>query len=95
MMKAYLDESTDGRRAQVFSIAGWLGTEYEWTQFELDWRGRTSGIGAVFHMTECETNKGQFSPEKGWDKSQCTRLIADLVTSINHREVVGFGRAID
>jgi hypothetical protein len=88
-MKAYLDESTDSKQSEVFSVAGWIGAEEAWQQFSLDWRGRTHGL-PVFHMTEVETNSNSFS-ENGWAKKQCIELITDLVTVIARRNLYGFG----
>jgi hypothetical protein len=90
-MQAYLDESADERQQQVFAIAGWLGAEESWLEYELMWRSRTAKMGAVFHMAECECNAGAFSVESGWTKTQCTQLITDHVTAITRCELYGFG----
>lgn len=90
-MEAYLDESHDAERKQTFAIAAFMGLEENWRKFELLWRSRTHGINAIFHMTECETNKQGFSPDKGWTPIACKQLITDLVTAIDECAVGGIG----
>jgi hypothetical protein len=75
-----MDDSADGKRAVVFSVAGFLGQTAPWFELERLWEARLKRDGiAYFRMTEYINWQGEF--RKLADKYGLTtaRVIADAL----------------
>src|SRR5438094_1689228 len=78
VLKAFYDDSSDGKRERVFSIGGYFGKEAEWEKFESLW-AREAGE-TIFHMTDCLAGGGDFS---NWSESKRNDLVVRLIEIIN------------
>ncbi len=93
MLVAYLDESSDEKKARAFAIGGFVAHDSEWERLELLWIDATHGLKA-FHASDCETGHGEFSEEKGWDHAKRAGLFKKLVSLINQHNLYGFASAL-
>ncbi len=89
VLKAFYDDSSDGKRERVFSIGGYFGKEEEWKKFESLW-AREAGE-TVLHMTDCLAGWGDFS---NWSESARNDLLVRLIGVINSVEIFGFQSAV-
>jgi Protein of unknown function (DUF3800) len=87
VLKAYFDDSYDGKNERVFSVGGYVATEKDWGIFADEW-GKRSG-GAVFHMADllCKGGGGDF---RGWPEQKRFDLIKAMIETLNSVEVLGF-----
>ena len=76
-LTAYFDESgKDRSHARVFTLAGYIATVGRWKKFQRLWQRMLNEEGLDhFHMTDLESFKKQFHPDKGWDKERQIRVI--------------------
>ena len=73
MLTVYGDESSDGKRDRVFTLAGIIGTQENWNRFEINWNNRTGDI--PYHATDCLAGYGNY---KEWPEDKRLRLHYDL-----------------
>jgi hypothetical protein len=89
VLKAYFDDSRDGKSEKVFSLGGYVAKEEAWEQFEREWSRRSGG--AVFHMADLLAGFGDF---RGWEQEKRFDLIWAMMEILNGIEVWGFHCAI-
>lgn len=89
VIKAYFDESSDGRSKRVFAAGGYVATENNWLKFEKEWARRSGG--AVFHLTDLLSGFGDF---RGWSETRRFDLIRAMIDVLNGIDVKGFHTAI-
>jgi len=88
MISCYLDEA-GGEEEQFTVVCGWLSTEVQWEQFEIDWRLMLASYGlAYFHMKEFSQSTKIFKKWKGSEGIR-RRFIHDATEIIRSR--VQFG----
>ena len=92
MLTAYMDESGIHEGSNICAIAGFMGTEEEWSILERRWKTviRNAGISA-FHMAEFESRHGEF---QGWSELRRKSLLRELVETIKARDLHGVGSAL-
>ena len=76
-LKAYLDDSGDGRGASVV-LGGAVADRDAWTGIESEWTGLLKGVGH-FRMADCLGGYGLF---KNWDWAAREGLISGLVEMV-------------
>ena len=91
MLGGYLDDSSDGKRAQHYSFGGIVGDIRQIEAFSIAWISATSHLKKPFHTTDCESGGGQF---KGWDKRNRVALMTELVDLIKKLKVWGFAAVV-
>lgn len=88
-LKAYYDDSADGKKERIFSIGGYFGKEEEWNKFDMLWK-REAGE-TIFHMTDCLAGRDEFAE---WPVTKRNDLVRRLIGVINEVEIFGFHSAI-
>jgi hypothetical protein len=73
MLIAYGDDSSDSKKATVFSVGIVLGSHAQWARFKPTWESRNGRI--PFHATDCESGWGDY---RNIDRDIRTRLYRDL-----------------
>lgn len=86
---SYFDDSSDAKAERVFGIAGYVGSEAEWCQFEKGWKAITGET--TFHMTDCLAGWGDY---RGWSEPERIKLIRSLIDVINGVDIYGFHTGI-
>ena len=89
MLHAYLDDSGSHDQSSVLILAGYFGSETQWSKFDRRWREAIDAEG----LQEFHANRfwayytGKPIPEyKGWDKPKCNQFISTLIEIIrSHR----------
>jgi hypothetical protein len=93
-VRFYCDESED-KESKVLSLAGFFGVAEDWEQLQEEWIARVKPTGvSAYHMTDCDNNQGEFSPDKGWTKPDCTQLTIDLIEIIAKHNVLLIGSSM-
>jgi hypothetical protein len=90
-LKLYGDESADETKSRVFSVAGVIGSEAEWTLAERACAARTGG--RVFHAKECESEYAR-DPDTQKHKDNL-KLYEDLTKILADSYLLGFAVALD
>jgi hypothetical protein len=88
ILEAYLDDSSDPKRQQYMAVGGIVLAGWQPIDFEVLWANATKMLTEPFRSTDCETQHGQFSE---WSKTDCTRLMVDLVRILQKTEVHSIG----
>lgn len=89
VVRAYFDESSDGRSKRVFAAGGYVATEDNWLKFEKEWARRSGG--AVFHLTDLLSGFGDF---RGWSEMRRFDLVRAMIDVLNGIDVKGFHTSI-
>jgi hypothetical protein len=91
VVHAYCDESYDDKGI-VFTIAGFLAEEEEWSQLAGRWKARCLQDGITcYHATDCANGWGEFLP---LSNKACIALNTDLITYLTETKMVGFGVSV-
>jgi len=85
ILKSYFDGGNEADRSQYdqITLATVCGTNQEWRPFEEDWKRVLREHGAPFlHTTDAVSLNGEFSKDKGWDKTLVDDFISDCVKTV-------------
>jgi hypothetical protein len=88
-LKAYGDESADGRGRRVFTVAAVVGHEDEWQPGIREWLRATRGL--PFHATDLESNYGKTPEQRERDGALHRKLTGVLCDSF----LIGFAVSLD
>ena len=92
MLKLYLDDGGHEDNTVVFTVAGYLAGEAEWTALEYLWKEALDQYGIpYFHMSECLAGGGHF---KGWSPQKRDMMIRRLTRIINRHIYCGVARSV-
>jgi hypothetical protein len=89
-LKFYGDESADETNSRVFTVAGVLGTEDDWTEAMRFWLRRTRGL--QFHANKCESQFAKTDREK---HDEDLNLYRDLTVILAESHLVGIAVSLD
>lgn len=105
MLSAYLDESYNNR---TFCVGGWILPKQIGAAFEKQWNQRIEmerrnsikkGFPPIsrYHASDCNSLKGEFARDKGWDEARQLRLSKRLLAIIakHHPHGVVVGGSIE
>ena len=85
MIWVFADESQDGNKQHVMTMAGLLGLEANWDALSTEWGDALEKAGVdVFHAADCANGGGKF---RGWDtdrKESLQRPLIDIITDAKH-----------
>lgn len=89
MFWGYFDESGTHDNSEVFAIAGYIGGEAQWGDFEHSWTQvlRLEGV-QTFHMAPLSANPRR-GPFKGWSDDRAECFLGRLFEVINAHELFG------
>jgi hypothetical protein len=91
LLHVYCDESYDGSHT-VYTIAGFLAHENEWTKLADRWSTRCSSDRiSYYHATDCAGRWGEFGH---LSQNECIALNSDLITYLTESKLAGFGISI-
>src|SRR5712692_3211979 len=80
--RAYFDESGNEELPGYFGVAGFAGSDYQWSIFEKLWKEALDGAAAPYlHMREFAHSVEAFEGWKG-DDSRREQLMAGVVRAI-------------
>jgi hypothetical protein len=84
---AYFDESDTHGPTPDITMAGYLGTAYQWERFgkRLAKLQRRYGF-TIFHATEYKARRGEFA---GWSDQKARALIDDMIELVRSKTAVG------
>jgi len=99
MIFAYMDDSSDGYRAEYFVSGGAIAGEERWIKsrptdqrsFYIDWSVTCKDLKNPFHSAECSSQHGDF---KGWTKPACAAFMDRLVNIIVSHGISGFASIV-
>jgi len=93
---AYFDESgTDRTKSLALTIAGYISTVEKWSNFQIEWQKMLDDEGLkMFHMSDLECFKGEFSPDKGWDKIRQVAVIQRAHDIIKRNTIQDFDSSL-
>lgn len=77
MYSVFGDESHDETASRVYSVTGIFGSQDEWNSIAGPWLALNKG--AVFHATDCESNKGQYFSKSDPENKKLYRKLIELV----------------
>jgi hypothetical protein len=101
MIFGYMDDSSDGYRADYFVSGGVVASEERWTKsrpsdlkaFHVDWMSALAlrQVDGPFHSADCASRRGAFV---GWEKEDCNALMRNLVDIIVDHGISGFASIV-
>ncbi len=93
MLKAFCDESSDGRSERIYVVAGYFGDEEQLKRLDTDWKARLSESNlSEFHMSDCEAGRKEYP---SLHRNERAVLQRDLISIISNSGVVGVSVALD
>lgn len=91
-IRAFFDESSDGKSERIFVVAGYVGTEEQWEHFAEHWREELKKFGLTeFHMVDCESGKKQFN---GMHRNLRSTMQREFIEIINESGAIGTSTAM-
>src|SRR5438034_787860 len=84
-----MDESGHVSYGRVLSIAGVVGPEDIWSDFDGEWRQALEDVGAeILHMKDLAHFQGEY---RGWDEDKRRKLMASALDIITSKPVQMYG----
>ena len=92
--RAYFDESGSKEPPGYFGVAGFVGSDYQWSVFDRLWQETLETTGAPYlHMREFAHSVDAFTEWKD-DKARREQLMAGVVAAILQSELTAVGSAL-
>ncbi len=92
--RAYFDESGGEELPGYFGVAGFIGSEHQWSLFDRLWKETLETTGAPYlHMREFAHSVGAFTEWKD-DKARRERLMSGVVAAVLQCELTAVGSAM-
>jgi hypothetical protein len=89
---AYLDESGHVTQPGYYGVAGFIGLDSQWTDFNRLWLGAMASVGINdLHMREFSAQQKAF---KEWDEPRRQRLMAGAISAIKKTRLTAVGAAM-
>ena len=93
-VRAYFDESGSEELPGYFGVAGFVGSDYQWSVFDRLWEEALETTGAPYlHMREFAHSVDAFTDWKE-DKTRRKQLMAGVVAAVLQSELTPVGSAI-
>ena len=93
-VRAYFDESGSEELPGYFGVAGFVGSDYQWSVFDRLWEEALEITGAPYlHMREFAHSVDAFTDWKE-DKTRRKQLMAGVVAAVLQSELTPVGSAI-
>lgn len=85
MLTAYFDDSGTHGKSEIVLWSGVFGNQQQWARFNKEWSAVLKepcpkwGPLKRFHMTECQSSRGEFT---GWTRNETDYLVWSLIDII-------------
>lgn len=91
MLTVYLDESGTDGRSPIVTVAGYISTVDLWEIFDVEWDAFAQSMEFdIYHRADLLSQRGEFLPEKGWDKERVEMVDLCAAGIISKYVLCGF-----
>lgn len=89
---AYLDESGHVTQPGYYGVAGFIGLDSQWADFNRLWLAAMAAVGIDdLHMREFTAQQTAY---KGWEKEKRDRMMAGAISAIKRTRLTAVGAAM-